>query len=333
MNKLIAKMAEDMKIEPYDGELQNEFNCRVIYSALGLWCLTLSENKNNGIMGITKRQHSIMLRTLIDNYFMIEPKLSEYLTSPKNGEKFYIKIRELYENTGYLLTDETNKNRLSYYERQVSTGSNNDLYIGIPKDTSLEFNGLGVFCKQSSEAISVNEFIMRDNTTNVDYIKLKYDICDFENRDIDNRELEFFNPLLKSAPYQSWGQHMETDFSIARKGVYGPYYRVMRSDDEILYFEQIETEKGLYAEEFRRLYFALRKHYENPQPIWVIDKDGEYVELQLTAKLPTREYCLLLLSAWPISNAFNSQKYLLKKNLLPMISSALNNIDVYVKEF
>lgn len=326
-------MAKDMRIEPVQGEKPSEYNCRVMYSALGLWCLSMSENQCNGITGVTKQQHSISLGTLMEHYSLIEPKLAEYLKSPKTGEKFSARMRSLYENTGYFVTDGSNKNRLASFGEHVSTGANIDLYIGIPEANTMELNGLGVFSRKLSGAISVNEFIMRDNMMNEDYIKSQYNICDFENRDIDKDELEFFDPLMKNAPSQSWGKKMKTEFSIARKGVYGPYYRVIRDDNEILYCEQNEPGVGLYAEEFRRLYFALRRYYGNPQPVWVSSKDKQHVELQLSAKLPGREYSLMLLSAWPIGNAFNSQRYLLRKDLLPMITAAMSNIGVQVKEF
>lgn len=47
MNKLMKTMSEDMNIFAYTGEPEEAYGYRILYSALGLWCLTsaLSEKK------------------------------------------------------------------------------------------------------------------------------------------------------------------------------------------------------------------------------------------------------------------------------------------------
>lgn len=68
MNELINIMANDMNIRPYTNEPAEYFGYRVIYSALGLWCLksALSEKENK--RGVSKNAQSILLHDLSKKY-------------------------------------------------------------------------------------------------------------------------------------------------------------------------------------------------------------------------------------------------------------------------
>ena len=76
MNELINIMANDMNIRPYTNEPAEYFGYRVIYSALGLWCLksALSEKENK--RGVSKNAQSILLHDLSKKYIELCPKVS-----------------------------------------------------------------------------------------------------------------------------------------------------------------------------------------------------------------------------------------------------------------
>ena len=62
MNELINIMADDMSIRPYTNEPIESFGYRVIYSALGLWCLksALSEKEIRKELARTHRASCYM---------------------------------------------------------------------------------------------------------------------------------------------------------------------------------------------------------------------------------------------------------------------------------
>lgn len=62
MDKLVLNMAKDMSITEYLDEKEVDFYARVIYSALGLWCLNISARKIDGELGVSK---TLLTRKLI----------------------------------------------------------------------------------------------------------------------------------------------------------------------------------------------------------------------------------------------------------------------------
>lgn len=335
MNELFMAMSSDLCIPAYKNEQESSYIGRICFSGLGLWCLFLALNEANRKKGISKNSQTKYLVELIQNYNSIEKGLGSYLNDSQNKKSLAAKIRQVYENVGYLSTD-SNKSILANYGVRVSTNSKKDLYLGIPSSETIEMNGLGVYVDAKEESLEVERFLARKNLSEQELITSRFDLCDFEERDIDVSELSFFNPFLKVAPSQAWQKGMAADYSIARASLNGPYYRVIRDPSGKLFFcEEIynDLDKGLYAKDFRTLYFALRAYYNNPLPVWISHKDEYYSTIQLSAKLPEREYALLLLSSWPVGNVFNTNQYLIRNELISMVTEALKAVYFSVKEF
>ena len=55
MNELLKTMAKDMGIQFYDDESLASFAYRIIYSALGLWCLHFAASMREGVYGMSKK--------------------------------------------------------------------------------------------------------------------------------------------------------------------------------------------------------------------------------------------------------------------------------------
>jgi hypothetical protein len=261
------------------------------------------------------------------------PSITEkFLDSENQSLKIAVHIRRLYEETGYLLTKENNKNQLATYGRTLPIGDT-ALFFGIP-NTAFSVNGLGVFSSPTDYNITVNEFLIRDSLTCEEYFYTKYDAIDFYDRDIDIEELEFFNPLSNKSPWNSWSKKMESDCSIARKSEFGPFFRTMRMADGSLQFadELIEPQNHRFASyEFRRLYFALKAHYNKPLEAVLTRIDSHYSRICLRGRLPNREYYFLLLLSWPINNAFDMVNFLVKNEFIPIITDVLTNIGILIK--
>lgn len=332
--EIINKISEDLKIDRYNGEDEKDYNCRVLYSAVGLWCLKLSLYNDDENSGISKNRQTTELESIIEQYGEIEPAFVDYMRS-KGGLKASVRIRQIYESLGYIVTDDNNRNHLPFIKQSVAMTTDKALWVGVPVTLPVEMNGLGVFANLSDEDISPSEYISRDSVGYDDYIKNNYNICDFNERDISTNELEFFNPLLKRPPYESWEKNMATNFSVARKNRIGPYYRAIRDEEKMMFMAENpdKKEKGLFSEEYRRMYLALRAHYNNPLTSWVTRSDENHVTLSLKAKLPARESLFLRLVAWPIGNAVDTQVYLLRKEFLSTVKEMFSHIYITVKEF
>src|SRR5699024_10217170 len=112
VNKLINIMADDMHIQPYINEPFESFGYRVIYSALGLWCLKSALSEKDNKRGISKSAQSILLHNLSKEYIELCPRAKHFVFASKNTD-IALFIRNIYEQTGYLLTLENNYNILN----------------------------------------------------------------------------------------------------------------------------------------------------------------------------------------------------------------------------
>jgi hypothetical protein len=333
MNDFLTTMSTDMDIGRYQNESDDSFIFRLCYSALGQWCLRTAQNLSNGIVGTTKHNLTIVLNELLQRYLELFPSVANRFINANNQQAdLPVHIRRVYEETGYLLTDDNSRNQLANFGRSIIIG-NNSLFFGVP-NMAFTVNGLGVFSTPTLYKFTAREFLIRDTLTYEEYFQSRFNIIDFYERDINIDELEFFNPLSNNIPSLSWSKEMETDCSVARKSVIGPFYRVMRESDTSLLFaeEPIEPQNdSLISYEYRRLYYALKVHYGNPLNAKVVTKDSKYSEIKINGYLPNREYYYLLLLSWPVNHAFDKVNFLVKNCFVAEVTSTLRNIGIDVK--
>lgn len=332
INDLLVAMSTDMGISRFHGETEDSFVYRICYSALGQWCLRMAQNSSGDVTGTTKQNQTIVLNDLLARFSELFPSISDRFIDINNQQmSFSVQIRRVYEETGYLLTDDNNRNRIANYGRSISIG-NKALFFGIP-NTAYAVNGLGMFTKPTTYKVSAKEFLIRDDLTPEEYFQTRFDIIDFYDRDINIDELEFFNPLLYTVPSLSWEKKIVTDCTLARKTKIGPFYRVMRMADTLQFADETVTQEGdsLISYEYRRLFFALKAYYKNPLKLTITKQDEEYSIIRVGGHLPNREYYYLLLLSWPVNNAFDKVNFLIRNEFLPEATSILKNIGIEIK--
>lgn len=334
MNRLLSAMADDMKITRFTGELDESYIYRLCYSALGQWCLKTSQNNIGGQMGSTKHNQTIVINELLRHFIELFPFLEERFTDANDHRNSSsVHIRRVYEETGYLLTDDSNRNIVAYFGRSIAIGSAN-LLFGLPS-AQYGVNGLGVYATPTEYIVSSTDFLIRDTLTPEEYFGVQFDPVDFDEKDIDSAGLEFFNPLSSRIPSLSWTTHMETDCTVARKKELGTFYRVIRTatGSTLVADEPLEVQDDKFTSyEYRRLYFALKYHYGKPLEAVISAKDDEWSTIRIKGRLPNREYYYLLLMAWPFHGAFDRVQFVIRNDFIPEITSILENLGIKVKE-
>lgn len=325
-------MAEDMGIKPYTNEIGESYEYRVIYSALGLWCLTSALSEKENRKEISKNAQSILMHRLVEKYTQLCPSANRFLHGSKNLDIAF-HIRNLYEQTGYLLTMDNNYNVLNDGAETIRVSQEKSIYLGLP---SIEYtvNGLGIHCKGTKREINLNEFLKRDNLTPEKYLIANYDECDFESKDIKEGELEFFNPLYRGKLSESWQKKMNVDMTIARKSLMGPYYRVLKDGmGQLLFADEINSGESdsMIGAEFRRTYIALKKHYMEPMQSIVCPIDDEYSHIRILGQLPNREYFYLLLNGWPKNSFSDRYNFIIRNELIMQTIEILSNIGFTIR--
>lgn len=327
MNKLIEIMALDMNIQPYINEPEASFEYRVIYSALGLWCLKSALSGTEKDKGVSKNAQSILLHNLAEKYVSVYPKAKNLIFITRNADIATF-IRNVYEQTGYLLTQDNNSNVLNESGETVQFTDREHLYLGLP-ESGYSVNGLGIYTKSRGIEIAVKDYLIRDSFTPEEYLAANFDECDFDTCDIDLEELEFFDPYYYGNASKSWYKHMKSDITMARKSPIGPYYKVIRKQDGCYLFSEdksLDKPDALTGAEFRRIYVALKQHYGNPMQILICPIDESYTHIRILGQLPNREYYYLLMSAWPKSDFLDRNNFIIRSELTTKVVEILEAI-------
>ena len=283
-------------------------------------------------IGISKQAQSINIENLLQQYqqyFCLNPS---YFSDGGNREhSLSHQIRKVYEETGYLFSGERNYSIVANCGRTIYT-ENGYLFFGIP-ESSCWMNGLGVYCPLGTNCVGLFDAMLRDTLSVEQYISVKYNPLDFEKRDIDVRELQFFDPRLPKPPSSSWSTKQITLESIARGSNRSMYRTLIDENNQILFKEDSldSDNERLTSSEMRRLYCALKAKYGAPIIAWLNNLDDTYSEIRVSAQLPTREYYFMLLFTWPKQNAFNKTRFICKNSILPTIEKMLSNIGIEVR--
>lgn len=320
MSELIKAMSSDMGIKPYTNEPCQSFVFRVIYSALGRWCLESARAD----VGISKHGQTALLNNLTEKYVALFPEIKEMIV--QDGQTpISVFIRHIYEETGFLITNSDNHNELARYQRGIEIGSKK-LLCGLAPEVSNE--GLGIYSDDVKYTVHWKEALIRDSLSCEEYMSSQYDLTLFSPRDIAEDNLLFFNPQTNVAPSSAWISEMTTDKTVARYN--GTYYRVMRYNGELLFDEEVPNAgtDGLTDFEYRRLYCALKKHYGYPLMGRVQSLDTQYAKVTFGGHLPNREYFFLLLCAWPCRTYLNKREFIIKKDYLGLLNEVLENIGI-----
>ena len=327
MERLFEVMAEDMGITPYKGESEDSYIYRIVFSALGLWCLTNARTEMQDIKGISKNAQTILLHNLAEEYIKFHPSLRCFFVREKKDLAVF--IRNLYEQSGYLMISDNNYNILNKGAEAVRVSDIEYLYLGLPSG-KISVNGLGIHCCYSDREISIQEFLIRDSLTPEEYIAVNYNLCDFETRDIDCLELEFLDTKSLKPVSKSWRREHLSEFTIARKGYLGPYYKVIVKNNGKIFFsdenKNIDSIDSLTGAEFRRLYIALRRYYNHPMEVLVCPIDNEYTHIKINGQMPNREYFYFLLNGWPKGFATDRYNFIMRNELVPQSITILENL-------
>lgn len=331
---LFETMAKDMEIYPYQGESESSYIYRISFSALGLWCLTYAKAQIQDTEGISKNAQSLLLSKLAEEYIKLCPSIRQFLVGKMDDIAVF--IRNIYEQTGYILISDNNYNVLNKGAESIHITDKDYLFLGIPCG-KFRVDGLGIHCSNFVNEVLIKDFLIRDSLTPEEYVKANYNLCDFEEREIYPSELEFFDTKSQKASSKSWHKRISSNFTVARKSHIGPYYKVIEGyNNELLYSDDNvngDNMDCMVGAEFRRLYIALRHYYGKPMLALKCPIDSKYTHIKILGQvLPNREYFYFLLNAWPKDYTNDRYNFIMRNELVPQSMALLEHLGFEIKD-
>lgn len=333
MNSLLEAISNDLGIIPYYNEKIEQYVNRIIYSSISLWILTLSYSTSDNSRGISKSLQTVIARDTLSKYLNYGGVDQSYfiLEGNRQRDSFVTHIRNIYEETGYLLADSNSYSVLLNSGNSVPV-DDFFLYFGLPKEIDYMF-GMGIYVKNAKKRDDIFKMMLRDHCSPEEYLNTKYNILDFTQRAIDLDDFTFFNPKLPRNPSSSWEQKMATDETVVGNQATRTYFRVINYEGTMFYAEESfgRNTDRLTGNETRRLFIALKHKYGYPVKAWINRIDDNYYRLKLSSHLPNREYYFLLLLSWPVKSAYDRNEFIIPKKTLSIIESILGNIGIDVR--
>lgn len=334
MNELLNRIAKDLNIIKYSNESDESYASRLIYSAIGLRLLTSGKKTIDEEKGITKHAQTRITKSLLKRYMGFFPQCKQYFypRGDESEDRLVAFIRIIYEETGYMLKTKDGLYTLNKGNEYIKLSDDMNLFFGIPKD-KFTMSGLGINTFERMDygtEKNIKEFLIRDDLTPEEFVKLNYCEYNFEAEDIDANNLEFFNPLSRKNIHKSWGNIKTRDKIIARDKVTEDYYKVLFDKSrDLLFFDRIKNEENnskMSRGEYYRLYLALRSYYNNPPKAEIINIDKEYSLIKIYSTIPNREWFFFFLNGWPLRNIEDKYKFIIKNYFVELCVEVLQNI-------
>lgn len=332
MNELLKVMAKDMDLQFYDDESLPSYAYRIIYSALGLWCLHSAASIREGTYGMSKKGLTRAVNALLKEYLDLARESEEFLVhSPYfNLGQF---IRNVYEETGYIITLENNRDILNTGQETISISKNLHLHLGLP-DTDYKISGLGIYTCESGRPIFLYDLLIRDDLSPRQYVALYYDPLDFKPCPFG--DLLFFDIESNEKLSRSWRGALKSRVGIAKSSDDNTIYRVMKSDRGKLFYAPMPPnragEEHMSGFEDRRLYIALKYCLGHPMIATFQKIDRQYTQLIINGDLPNREYYFLLLSAWPKNGFTDRHEFIMENTMVELCTEMLKRLGYSIEQ-
>ena len=330
MDKLIEQISCDLKIPTYSGESYDAFCQRIIYSALGIWCLNYTNRMVENQTGISKNALTRKISTLLDSYLNIFPNTQNYF---KSNNFVGLHIRQVYEELGYLILDDQML-KTAPFGRGLKLDNERYLYYGLQNNFEY-MSGLALVTSRAKYVESITNVLVRDEINPIAYVKANYDPVFFDKCDSVVDGLLFFDPLRSGNISSSWIDEPTTELTIAKNEQLNVFYRVICKEGKILYYltEKVSSDKeSIFGYDYRRLYYSLKYFYGNPFSIKIDEVDENYIKIKSYGRFPNREQYFLSLIGWALNDLDNQDAYIVRKDFYHVIKEAMLQIGIITNE-
>ena len=335
INELYKTISNDLNITRFNNESEESFRCRLVYSGIGKWILTLFSDRDfeeSEFEQVSKTHVTITAMNVIDSYEKIDPSLSNYFTDHKKLinliENIYLKMG--YVNSGFYSFKK--QNRMA----RVAIGKK---CLVIDDDgKKRKMRGLGFWGDNSNTNVSLSDYLLSNESAH-DYTKklisqlkfIKFDAIYGKNEiyNIERNRWEFYSEkLLDKYAYLIVKIDNGLDYKILKKmgnDIYGasiPVLYTNQSNDFNFFHEVWRFILGICSIDGLKAKCYFKKY-------------NDYIKIRFGGFiLPSQEEAILKCMCWPLNDCLNSSEFITDISMESAIINLLNrlSIDIVVEE-
>lgn len=305
-DKLLRRMAEDLKISPYKNEYPFDYESRVIYSAMASWIKAVCMDKS--VLAQAKQSDATEGISRVHVLNKCKPVLDELLKRFPSAKSWFEVHDKHYDNAVELI-----RSSLLSSGELVNVGFNTHIALakkdqipltpvltrctGIVLESNCFYSGISALTKTESKDDFIPEQLISAKQWFSEYIKNAW----WKPESSDQETVSYFNPhyVSKSNAY-SW-QDMPPE---PINGIVLFRRIVNKYDREYVLYHTIEKKihriDPVYKDfrEYRRIIMGMRAFADNPVPI-TATHFADHTTVSMNVHLPRKEFLLLKTYAWP----------------------------------
>lgn len=344
-NKLINAISYELQIYRFEGESEESYINRLLFSALGLWIIQSTFDKsfieNQNRKGVSKSYLTRKISKLAQEYIYLFPSFRNYLDELTVTE-FVALIREEYEKAGYLISAGFDEFVIAAPRKEARVG---DKYIIMRNHMGIintKVIGLGTF-KSLNLISDINNFTKLLYIPNINakewtsnYIKH----IRWGNSSRLGKGTLYFNDESAKSFYKCWTDCYPDKAEIALYKTNDWDYGFARKKDDNIIGVKIPDwligQEGSYSEKIfdndvRRFMYGMKALKDNKAKALLIKKTDHY-NLKLYNALPTREKTAIQFLAWRNARFADEFNYLVPSETYEVVKSLLVNLSIEMEE-
>ena len=344
-DNLINTISNELQIYKYEYESEDSFINRLLFSAIGLWIIqsTLDKNfiENHNRQGVSKSYITRKVSKIVCEYISLFPSFANYLGELTEAE-FVARIRQEYEKAGYMVStgfDEfviASSRKIAFIDDKYIIMRN---YIDNINTRTI---GLGVFkslvlkndIKDFYELLYIPKIDAKEWTSN--YIKR----IRWGNSSKLGDGTWYFDAESTNSFYKSWVEHYPKNCAIVLYKTNDWDYGFARKNDDniigvkipnwLIGQESNESEK-LFDNDVRRFMYGMKALKENNGKALLIRKRDHY-NLKLFNALPTREKTAMQFLGWRIEKFIDEFNFIIPNETYKIVKELILNLSIEMEE-
>lgn len=335
---LFDTIATDLKIKKLDVETELEYRCRLVYSAIGYWCLNIVRDKyEKQEQQVSKSHVTITLMDTLNSYLHIDSELKEYF----NNIKTFVKVVEdTYYNVGYIDAGKYSFKNMGHKQRIILSEQHSLLirnYIRKPV-----MIGLGLIKPIKPNDITLDEFFSIQLNSQKYFVNLLKNLK-FDSFNDEFGKIEIYNIEKNRWEYFNERQGLRYEYSILKIDDGLEYGLLKKAANQFLYSKlpiiySKQCVDNYFLREVWRIILGVCSYNKIPAKAYVTKKGNEALIYKMYGyAIPENEMSIIRCISWPLGHACYSDNskidgFLVLNEYEQLMNKILNRFDISIQK-